>query len=126
MTLRAKIIILVLLLVVLFFLINAVRRKKLQLKYALPWLACVIVLGLLVAIPNTIQGLSELLGIYSPVNMVFFLGFVFSLAIIFFQTLVLSRMTTRVRQLAQVVALLDKRVREEEQTSSTTPNHLQE
>ena len=45
--------------------------------------------------------------------MIFFLGFVFSLAIAFFQTLVLSKITARIRQLTQAVALLEKRLQEE-------------
>lgn len=113
MTLKARIILLIILLVALIFIINVVRKEKLHLKYALPWLACVVVLAILVAIPNAIQGLASLLGIYSPVNMVFFLGFVFSLAIVFVLTLWLSKMTARVRQMAQAIALLEKRLREE-------------
>lgn len=115
MTLKAKIILLVILLIALIFIINVVRKEKLHLKYALPWLACVVVLGILVAIPNAVQGLANLLGIYSPVNMIFFLGFVFSLAIVFVLTLWLSKMTARVRQMAQAIALLEKRVQKEEQ-----------
>ena len=115
MTLKAKIILLVILLIALIFIINVVRKEKLHLKYALPWLACVVVLGILVAIPNAIQGLANLLGIYSPVNMIFFLGFVFSLAIVFVLTLWLSKMTARVRQMAQAIALLEKRVQKKEQ-----------
>ncbi len=115
MTLKAKIILLVILLIALIFIINVVRKEKLHLKYALPWLACVVVLGILVAIPNAIEALANLLGIYSPVNMIFFLGFVFSLAIVFVLTLWLSKMTARVRQMAQAIALLEKRVQKEEQ-----------
>ena len=46
-----------------------------------------------------------MLGIYSPVNMIFFLGFVLSLVIIFTLTVALSRVTARVRKLAQMIAL---------------------
>ena len=115
MTLKAQIILLIILLIALIFIINVVRKEKLHLKYALPWLACIVVLAILVAIPNAIQGLATLLGIYSPVNMVFFLGFLFSLAIVFVLTLWLSKMTARVRQMAQAIALLEKRVQKEEQ-----------
>lgn len=118
MTLKAQIILLIILLIALIFIINVVRKEKLHLKYALPWLACIVVLAILVAIPNAIQGLATLLGIYSPVNMVFFLGFVFSLAIVFVLTLWLSKMTARVRQMAQAIALLEKRVQKEEQEQS--------
>ena len=51
------------------------------------------------------QKLANALGIYSPVNMIFFLGFVLSLVIIFTLTVALSRVTARVRKLAQMIAL---------------------
>lgn len=120
MTLKAEIILIVILLIALVFIITVVRKGRMQLKYALPWLACVVVLGILVAIPNAIRGLASLLGIYSPVNMVFFLGFVFLLAIVFVLTMSLSKMTARIRQLSQAVALLEKRLREETQQEKQT------
>ena len=110
MTLKAQIIMIVILAAALLLVLNYVRRKKLQLKYALPWIACVAVLIVLVAVPNLLEVLARFLGIQSPVNMVFFLGFVFSLAIIFVLTVVVSRLTGRVRQLAQSIALLEKRL----------------
>ena len=51
------------------------------------------------------QKLATALGIFSPVNMIFFLGFVLSLVIIFTLTVALSRVTARVRKLAQMIAL---------------------
>ncbi len=49
-----------------------------QLKYALPWILCSIVLMIFAAVPGLLQGLAALMGIYSPVNLIFFLGFIFS------------------------------------------------
>ena len=116
MTLKAEIILLMILLVALIFIIAVGRKGRMHLKYARPWLACVVVLGILVAIPNAIRGLAALLGIYSPVNMVFFLGFVFLLAIVFVLTMSLSKLTARIRQLTPAMALLEKRLREECET----------
>ena len=42
---------------------------------------------------------------FIPVNMIFFMGFVLSLVIIFTLTVALSRVTARVRKLAQMIAL---------------------
>ena len=113
MTLKAQIILIVILLVALAFVLNSVRKHKLQLKYALPWFACIIVLVVFTAIPDLIQVVANLLGIQSPVNMVFFLGFVFSLAIIFVLTITVSRLTVQVRELTQAIALMEKRQLEE-------------
>ncbi len=114
MSLRAQIIILVVLILALAVVLNAVRKKSMRLKYALPWFGCLIVLLIVSAIPNGLVGLSNLLGIYSPVNMVFFLGFLFSLAIIFVLTLVVSRLAERIRKLTQAMALMEKRLMQEQ------------
>ncbi len=114
MSLRARIIILVVLVLALIVVLNAVRKKSMRLKYALPWFGCLIVLLVLSAIPNGLVGLANLLGIYSPVNMIFFLGFLFSLAIIFVLTLVVSRLAERIRKLTQSVALLEDRLTQEQ------------
>lgn len=49
------------------------------------------------------------LGIASPVNMLFFFGFCFSLMIIFVLTISISRMSIRIKQLAQELALYEKK-----------------
>ena len=58
--------------------------------------------------PLLINWISEELGIASPVNMLFFLGFCFSLMIIFVLTVAVSRMSIRIKQLAQEIALNEK------------------
>lgn len=113
MTLKAQIILIAILVIALLVVLNAVRTHKLQLKYALPWFACGIVLVVFVAIPELIQLFANLLGIQSPVNMVFFLGFVFSLAIIFVLTLTVSKLTNQVRELTQAIALMEKKQQEQ-------------
>ena len=63
-------------------------------------------------IPKGIEYISELMGIADPVNMLFFLGFCFSLAIIFALTVAVSRMSVRIKELAQELALYNKKVEE--------------
>ena len=65
--------------------------------------------------PRLLIVVSDFLGIYAPVNMIFFLGFCFSLLIIFSLTVALSRMSNSVRTLDQMVALNEKRLQELEQ-----------
>jgi len=50
--------------------------------------------------------LSNAMSIADPVNMLFFIGFCFSLAIIFTLTMAVSRMSKRIKDLAQAIALL--------------------
>lgn len=52
--------------------------------------------------------MAEQFGIADPVNMLFFLGFCFSLMIIFVLTVAVSRMSIRIKQMAQEIALHEK------------------
>lgn len=110
MTLRVQIIIAIALLIALAVILDMVRKRSLELKYVLGWILCDIGLLLFDLFPNLISRLSRFLGIYSPVNMIFFLGFLFSLVIIFSLTVALSRVTLRVRKLAQKMALEMERI----------------
>ena len=117
MTLRAQIILITALVIVLFVIFNMVRKRKLELKYALAWLLCDIALIIIVCIPKLLDVLAALLGIQSPMNLVFFLGFIFALVFIFILTVSLSRVTAKVRRLAQMEALLRKELMEKEKES---------
>lgn len=105
MTLKIKVLIICTLILALLAIIRMVCKKSLELKYALLWMLADICLLTMVAVPNLLDKLAAFLGIYSPVNMIFFLGFGFSLAIIFSLTVALSRMSNRLRRLSQCIAL---------------------
>ena len=112
MSLRIQIILLILLAIGLAVIINMVRKRDLELKYVLAWLFADIVLVFLVLFPGLIRSISRLLGIYSPMNMIFFLGFLLSLVIIFTLTVALSKVTANVRRMSQTIALLHKELQE--------------
>ena len=105
MALRLKVIIVVLLILALVMIINLIRKRKLELKYALVWMLLIFGLALIVLIPGMLEALAKLLGIYNVMNLVFFVGFIFALLIIFSLTMSLSRNSERVRKIAQRVAL---------------------
>ena len=115
MTVRLQVVIVAAILVVLATLVNMIRRKSLELKYALPWMLVMAVLFVFACAPQLLNVVSQFLGIYAPVNMIFFLGFCFSLLIIFSLTVALSRLSNSVRTLDQIVALNEKRLEELEQ-----------
>lgn len=100
---------------VLLFVLNMIRKRKLELKYSLVWLIVMIALLVIACMPERLHELASSLGIYSPVNMIFFLGFVFSLVIIFVLTVTVSRLSARIRRLAQIVAMLNSYMGEDEE-----------
>lgn len=113
MNIRIQIIVAVIVLTALCVIVNMIRKKRLELRYALAWL--IVGGGILVldCFPKLITWLSRKLGIVSPINMLFFFGFCFSLVIIFVLTISVSRMSIRIKQLAQELALHEKSNREE-------------
>ena len=112
MTIKLQIVIGLAILVVFLILVNMIRRRSLELKYALSWFLVLCALFAFDCAPRLLIVVSEFLGIYAPVNMIFFLGVCFSLVIIFSLTVALSRMSNSVRTLDQMVALNEKRLQE--------------
>jgi hypothetical protein len=110
MTIKLQLIIGAFLVVALIAIINMIRQRKLELKYALSWLIALVFVLILDCFPVLLAKLSSVLGIWAPVNMIFFLGFCFSLMIIFILTVTLSRMSERVRKLAQALALNEEKI----------------
>lgn len=108
MNIRIQIIIAVLIIIALIVIINMIRKKALELRYSLAWLAVGAGVLILDLFPGFMEWLSDLMGIASPVNMLFFLGFCFSLIIIFILTIAISRMSVRIKNLAQELALINK------------------
>lgn len=110
MTVKLQLIIGFFLVLALIAITNMIRQRKLELKYALSWLIAIVFVLVLDCFPILLVRLSAFLGIWAPVNMIFFLGFCFSLMIIFILTVTLSRMSERVRKLAQAVALNEEKI----------------
>ena len=108
MNIRIQIIIGVIVIFALCIIVNMIREKKLELRYALAWLGVGIAILVLDCFPQVITWLAIKVGIVSPINMLFFLGFCFSLVIIFILTVAVSRSSIRIKQLAQELALYEK------------------
>ena len=115
MTVKLQITILLALVVALAAIVNMIRRKSLELKYALSWLFALAAVAIFAAFPRAMVVMARFLGIDAPVNMIFFLGFCFSLVIIYILTVSLSRMSTKMRRLTQIIALNEDRIKTLEQ-----------
>ena len=91
-----------------------IRKRRVELKYALVWYGAGVVILLFSIFPGLMEGLSHLLGIVTPVNMLFFLALIVLAAIVMELTAVLSAMSQRVRKLVQEVALLKDELKQRE------------
>lgn len=117
MNIKIQIIIAIGVLIALTIIINMIRRKKLELRYALVWLLVGVGILILDCFPEMLSWVSKRLGIVSPINMLFFFGFCFSLIIIFSLTMAMSRMSNRIKQLAQEMAIKEQSDKEESMLS---------
>lgn len=112
MTLKLQIILAVVLLIVFILLINQVRKEKLDLKYALPWMTLLVGLFIIDIFPGITEWLAAVMGITLPINMLMLLGLAFSVTIIFFLTAMMSKEIDKQKQLTQEVGLLRKEIDE--------------
>ncbi len=112
MNVRMQIIIVLAVLIMLTFLVRLVKKNTLSLKYAMPWMLVSVGIGICAVWTPFTSGMADFLGIQVPSNMLFFMGFCFSLALIFGMTLALSKMSLRMKRLTQEYALLEKEVYE--------------
>ena len=115
MSVKIQIIIAVLIICALIVIIDMIRKKRLELSYALSWLLVGIGVLILDIFPQLIKTISEKIGIVSPVNMLFFFGFCFSLIIIFVLTIAISKLSIKIKQLAQQIAIYEKKEKERRQ-----------
>ena len=105
MSIRIKCVIIVVLILGLLKILGLIKKNKLELKYALSWLFLELGIFIITLIPNLLNVISKALGIFIEINMLFFLGFVFIILVIFSLTMSLSRNSERVRKMAQEIAL---------------------
>lgn len=116
MTMNIKLQIFIILVCILFFfyVANLLRKKKIDFRYALGWIALGLIILGLTLFPNVLAWLSGQIGIVSPVNMLFFFGMCLALCMIFSLSISLSHANDRVKKLAQELAILKKTVYDDE------------
>jgi hypothetical protein len=98
-------------LLVLLTIIQLVRRKQLDEKYAFIWVIAGVIMLLAPLATRTLDALSLALGVHNP-GFILLLGF-FAICLINLQfSVVLSRLNKHNKQLAQRLALLEQRVKQ--------------
>lgn len=98
-------------LLILVVVIELLRRGKLRERHTFWWLIAG-VLSLAVAVfPTSLDWLADLLGVDTPINLVFFVGIVVLFLVCIQQSTELTQSEERIRSLAERAALLDDRIR---------------
>ena len=115
MQLRIQLVAIVLAGVLLITILEMVRRRRLQERYALLWLASALVLLGLAVWRGALGKVAEWMGISYPPNALFFIAFGFILLLLLHFSAAVSRLADQSKLLAQRLALLEQRVGENEE-----------
>lgn len=110
MTQRLQVILAAALVIAIILLINQIRKEKLDIKYALPWMTLLAGLLVIDAFPGITVWLAGVMGIALPINMLMLLGLAFAVIIIFMLTTMLAKEVEKQKQLIQEVGILKKKV----------------
>ena len=114
MTLKIQIIVIAVAALAILFTILLIKKERLGLKIAMPWLVVFVLIIIFAAIPSFMDWLSDLIGIYAPVNMVLFLAGIFLMIIIYSLTMSVFSNRKKIRDLVQKVAYLEERMNKKE------------
>jgi hypothetical protein len=110
---RIDIVAIIISLALLIYVIEAVRRRKLREEYSILWLVTASVILLLALVRPALNFLATAMGILTPVNALFVIGFAFTTLILLHFSAVISRLARENRDLAQRYALLVHRIERE-------------
>lgn len=88
------------------------KKRMLELKYTLLWLVAGVVMGVMIFFPEILVGFVRMLGIESNMNGLYVLCIAFIIAILMTLTSIVSRQALKIRALIQEISMLEKRIRE--------------
>jgi hypothetical protein len=103
---------------ILLTVLEMVRRRRLMERYALLWLLSAVVLLGLASWRDGLAKLSHAVGVVYPPNALFFVAFGFVLLLLLHFSAVISRLSDQSKVLAQRQALLEERLRNQEQQNA--------
>lgn len=104
--------------------LEMVRRRRLLERYALLWLFAAVVILTLAAWKDALTQLAETVGIIDPPNALFFVALGFTLVLLLHFSAAVSRLTDQSKLLAQRLALLEERVRNDDRPRELMPAEL--
>ena len=114
MELRIQLVAIAASLVLLVIVLELVRRKRFLERYALLWLFSAIVLLLLSAWKELLENVATAIGIFYPPSALFVIAFGFVLVLLLHFSLAVSKLADQSKLLAQRLALIEQRQREQE------------
>jgi hypothetical protein len=99
--------------VLLAFVVEAIRRGRLNVRYAILWLGSSFLLFVLSLYRPLLHWCARVLDVAYPPSLLFILAFLFLLGIVLHYSLVISSHRDSIRRLTQTIALLQRDLEEE-------------
>lgn len=93
--------------------LKSLKNKVISTKLSLLWILSAIILVICAIYSQPVIYISQFLGFEKPVNMVFFLAFLFLLVIVFYLCIITSKQQEHIKLLIQEISLLKKRIDDE-------------
>lgn len=100
------------------FIVDLVRRKKLTEEFSILWLLAGTVILVTATTDKVYNFISALTGIVTPTSIAFFFGIVFLLGVCLQLSMKLSENKTRIKDLAQKLALYEQELAEKERRAT--------
>jgi hypothetical protein len=122
---RLKVALLIAILIYFILILWFLKKKALELKYTLLWIAAGIIMAVLVFFPSIIQSFVSLVGITTVMNGLYVMCMGFIIILMVSLTSIVSRQSLKIRTLIQDNAMLEKRIRDLERQNeekNNTPN----
>jgi hypothetical protein len=110
--------------VLLLTVLELVRRRRLMERYALLWLLSAVVLLALAIWSSALASISHAIGVIYPPNALFFIAIGFILLLLLHFSSAVSRLSDQSETLAQRQALLDERLRLQEQSTGDSESEV--
>jgi hypothetical protein len=122
MDVRLQVVAIVASALLLFVILELVRQRRLLERYALLWLFSSIVLLALAVWNDALSTLSNAIGVATPSNALFLIAFGFVLVLLLHFSLAVSRLSDQTKVLAQKLAILEQRQRQEAEQDEGAPD----
>jgi hypothetical protein len=103
--------------ILLLTVLEMVRRRRLMERYALLWLLSAVVLLALAVWSSALASISHAIGVIYPPNALFFVAIGFVILLLLHFSSAVSRLSNQSETLAQRQALLEERLRRQEQST---------
>jgi len=106
----------------LFLMMHKIRQSKVQIESAIFWIVLALVLVVFSIFPSVADFASRLLGIYATTNFLFLFAIFILIVKVFYMTIHISQLETKVKELVQQMALEEKFREETEECTKGRSN----